>query len=1081
MSSSFDINEILICLKNTYSSSDKNIRLQSEQKLSKLKDENIVTFATKLIDLLKSSKIDHNLKIAIILLLKRGIKEKIEKEELENDSCNKLIQLYITILVNPILTNKELENLNETFGYLLNNTSGEILLEIIKYINKEITSMPLGSVNGVISILLSIIGSKTLSKKYFLSGLEEVLSLSLSMIQNLYNEYEKINIEQNFEDYLKFNNIFSNSFELFFQCNFKASKRFSIKDENIMNLFNNLFIIGAKILVNVKAKDNNRIISWTGNDKIDKNINSMKIKIIKFLNLQVNDLPEIIMDKNKIEMHDQLIKIILSNLEWIIMNKYTYLMKLESDSEEQYYPDHYYSFIISYMFIYLRRIFSKDNYISDYTIHYNNMYKNILLPLLLITNIEEEIALDNETFNGYSIDINDIIFDNKEKKIKSSLAGLIKVFCTKNMVCYSFMVKYTVGLLDFLVNNINNLNDKTLFDQNDIIILLLKAYPKEKIIYALILSLNIISDSSIEKNNYLNELLLRDFFERSFDSFINNTTYPCLKHQIILFINNYSLRFFEPDSNAFEANINYLFTSLFEMKYLLISNTSADTIQNFFSQKSQEEDNIKETLLKVATNNSSNFENYISNTQISNFFDVLYQIMLNFEKTDNEFFKRIFEKICKRIYVEVERHNRLKFKVKKERNKIKKKANEKTNLNDYNIIINKCFNIIRMLMHIKDFVINNYELIENSLAPLVSYMNKPETIEFDEDIITIIYLIIIHNGKITPLCFSLIKNLYKYCDKVGGLLLDLYMLINAYLAYGTEQILSNEEYLLGIISVFNSGINGIKFTNSAFYTCILIQTWLINCKNLPNQYLNEIIITIITKINKIIQNYVKKNFLGDELYDYLGYVTLILCGLINYSPIIISQLEKTNNKNSLEDWLTLIGKVNEAGFEYEIKVIIYSICAIIEKGIIAGDINYLLNISVELLKCQENNTKYELKKRSKLGVTFVDDDEEDIEKDNDNDNEDELTDYKEIKDLISKTINPIKDYDEFNMFRKLLTLLKTQRNDIYTAWENSLTEDKKNDVNKIYGTKRIIIQNNKDSSIQVARRILTIKRSNNNN
>ena len=1079
MSSSFDINEILLCLKNTYSSPDKNIRLQSEQKLSKLKDENIVTFTTKLIDLLKSSKIDHNLKIAIILLLKRGIKEKIEKEELENDSCNKLIQLYITILVNPILTNKELENLSETFGNLLNNTSGEILLEIIKYISKEITSMPLGSVNGVISILLSIIGSKTLAKKYFLSCLEEVLSLSLSMIQNLYNEYEKINIEQNLQDYLKFNDIFSNSFELFFQCNFKASKRFSIKDENTLNSFNNLFIIGAKILVNVKAKDNNRIISWTGNDKIDKNINSMKIKIIKFLNLQVNDLPIIIMDKNKIEMHDQLIKIILSNLEWIIMNKYTYIMKLETDSEEQDYPDHYYSLIISYMFIYLRRIFSKDNYISDYTMHYNNMYKNILLPLLLITNIEEEIALDNETFNGYSIDINDIIFDNKEKKIKSSLAGFIKVFCEKNMACYSFMVKYSVGLLDFLVNNINNLNDKSLFDQNDIIILLLKAYPKEKIICALILSLNIISDSSKDKNNYQNELLLRDFFERSFDSFIKNITYPCLKHQLILFISNYSLRFFEPDSNAFEANINYLFTSLFEMKYLLISNTSADTIQNFFSQKIQDEYIVKETLLKVATNNSSNFENYISNTQISNFFDVLYQIMLNFEKTDNEFFKRIFEKVCKRIHVEIERHFRLKFKVKKERNKIKKKANEKTNLNDYNIIINKCFNIIRMLMHIKDFVINNNELIENSLAPLVSYMNEPAKIEFDEDIITIIYLIIMHNRKLTPLCFSLIKNLYKYCDKVGGLLLDLYLLINACLAYGTEQILLNEEYLLGIISVFNSGINGIKFTNSAFYTCILIQTWLINCTNLPNQYLIELINTIITKINKIILNYKKTKSLGEELYDYLGYVTLILCGLINYSPIIISQLDQTNNRNSLEDWLTLIGKVNEPGFEYEIKVIIYSICAIIEKGVINGDINYLLNVSVELLKRQENNTKFELKKNSELGVNFVNDDEEESE--NDDDNENEFNEYKEIKDLISKTINPIKDYDEFNMFRELLTLLKSKRNDIYTAWENSLSQDKKDEVYKIYGTKRITIQNNKNNNIQVARRILTIKRNNNNN
>lgn len=1079
MSSSFDINEILVCLKNTYTSPDKNVRLQSEQKLSKLKDENIVTFTSKLIDLLKSNEIDKNLKLSIILLLKRGIKEKIEREELENDSCNKLIQLYITILVNPILTNKDLENLNETFGNLLNNTSGEILLEIIKYINKEIASMPLGSVNGVISILLSIIGSKTLTKKYFLIGLEEVLTLSLSMIQNLYNEYEKINIEQNFEDYLKFNNIYINAFELFFQCNFKASKRFSIKEENILNIFNNLFIIGAKLLVNVKAKDNNRIISWTGNDKIDKNINAMKIKIFRFLNLQVNDLPDIIMDKNKIEMHDQLIKIILSNLEWIIMNKYTYLMKLETDSEEQDYPDYYYSVIISYMFIYLKRIFSKDNYISDYTTHYNNMYKNILLPLLLIADIEEEIALDNDTFNGYSIDINDIIFDNKEKKIKSSLAGLIKVFYNKNNACNTFMMKYTVGLLDFLVNNTNSISDKSLYDQNDIIILLLKAYPREKIIYALILSLNILSNGQKEKNNYQNEFLVRDFFERSFDSFIKGITYPCLKHQIILFINNYSLRFFEADSNAFEENINYLFTSLFEMKYSLISNTAADTIQQFFSKKMPDEDNIKETLIKVATNNSSNFENYISNTQISNFFDVLYQIMLNFEKTDNEFFKRIFENLCKRINVEVERHNRLRFKVKKERNKIKKKANEKTNSNDYNIIINKCFNIIRMLMHIKSFVINNNELIEKSLSPLVSCMDEPKKIEFDEDIITIIYLIIIHNGKLTPLCFSLIKNLYKYCDKVGGLLLDLYMLINAYLAYGTEQILSNEEYLLGIISVFNSGINGEKFFNSPFYTCILIQTWVINCAKLPNQYISELINTIIAKINKIIQNYIKANSLREQTYNYLGYVALILCSLINYSPIVIAQLEKTNNNNSLKDWLNIIQKFNEPGFEYEIKVIIYSICAIIEKGVITGDINYLLNVSVELLKCQESNSKFELKKKTELGVKFVDDDEEDSENDDD-DNEDELTDYKEIKDLISKTINPIKDKDEFNMFREMLTLLKSKRNDIYTAWENSLTENQKTDVNKLYGTKRINIQNNKNSSFQVARRILTIKRNNNN-
>jgi hypothetical protein len=44
MSSSITINEILIYLKNTFTSTDKNIRVQSEQKLSELKDLNIIIF-----------------------------------------------------------------------------------------------------------------------------------------------------------------------------------------------------------------------------------------------------------------------------------------------------------------------------------------------------------------------------------------------------------------------------------------------------------------------------------------------------------------------------------------------------------------------------------------------------------------------------------------------------------------------------------------------------------------------------------------------------------------------------------------------------------------------------------------------------------------------------------------------------------------------------------------------------------------------------------------------------------------------------------------------------------------------------
>ena len=120
------------------------------------------------------------------------------------------------------------------------------------------------------------------------------------------------------------------------------------------------------------------------------------------------------------------------------------------------------------------------------------------------------------------------------------------------------MFKYTVGLLEFLISGNNNiLNNKDIFNEKDIIIVLMKAYSKEKIATALFLSLNIISDFN-SKNNQRNDAYLRDFFTRIFNSCcnINNLL---LKHQLILFISNCYLLFYEIDSDAFESHILFLF------------------------------------------------------------------------------------------------------------------------------------------------------------------------------------------------------------------------------------------------------------------------------------------------------------------------------------------------------------------------------------------------------------------------------------------------------------------------------------------------------------------------------------------
>ena len=418
--------------------------------------------------------------------------------------------------------------------------------------------------------------------------------------------------------------------------------------------------------------------------------------------------------------------------------------------------------------------------------------------------------------------------------------------------------------------------------------------------------------------------------------------------------------------------------------------------------------------------------------------------------------------------------------MKKVKNKAKKKAKEQTNLNDYNIIINKCFNIIRMLVHSKTFVISNMQKIEEALSPLVAYMDNPNKIDFDEDIISITYYLIIHNEKLTQIPMNLIEHLYKYCQKIEGLLLDMYELINAYLAYGTDIILSYDNLTNGIYLAFEQGIKNIKYKNSPLYTCLLIQTWIINCPKIPEKIVENLINLIINEIREVMKDYKETKSTGENNYNFLGFVTVILSGLINYSNIIIPSLTKNNYGDSLKDWLQIINKEDEAGYEYEIKIIVYSICIVIQKGIIKGDINDLLNMTVLLLKTQEYNGKYEIRKKNKkdFKVNFTDDSEE---SDNDDEDENELSEYNEIKDLIKKTINPIKNMDEFKMFRELLLFLKNNQSEIYLNWEKTLDENKKNLVNNLFGTKRINISGDNYNNVQVPRRIVSIKRNLNQN
>ena len=1101
----YNENEILLCLKNTYTSPDKNIRTQSEEKLSTLINSNIINFSSYLIELFKKEK-DKNLRLSIILFLKRKLSEKAENNILSKDDLNSLIQIYILIMVDQNISIKELNNLKDTFIILLSTSSIQMLSEIINYIQKQISLLPLGSINGVISILSSLINSSLLNSKdtkLFYSIYSSIITMVSDITQNLYNKYSTIDLNKiNIEDYKKLNNIFYYIYELIFDCNLKAKKNIdkTIIDENISQKLYNLYIIGVKLLVDLNAKDNNRIISWTGQKHLDKNVNNMKINIFKYINFRINEINEYSIDQTKIDNYNQMIKIVMLNLEWLILNKFSYLIKIETSDFNIEYPDYSYTILITFMLIHLKRILSKTIFLQEYTSQFKSIYKNILLPLLIPTEIEEQSASDNDSVNGYLIDMNDVIYENKQKKIKSQIGGLIKKFYEKNNECHTFMFKYTINIIFSLYDETKNLSDKSLFEENDIITLLIESNTinKEKIICASFLALNIFSGIELKKIDKENYKLLDSLFRYIFPLIkYNENVYPLLKYQMIIFIRNYIINLYQNDKLILEKIIKFLFDGLFNTQNQLISNSSSDTIQKFFEFKikskhneidmNEEEEenefieennkinNVRNSLINIILNISSEFERQILETHISNFFDILSQIILSFVKNNENFFKNILVNICQRIKLEVEKHLKVKFVVQKD---IKNK--KEINKNSHEIIINKCFNIIKILIHNHNFAINNSILIENSLRPLMEYMKDLEKIKFDEDLIYIIYMLIKQKKEMKGLGFSIIKYLSKYIDKCGSLYMEVYQLIDKCLLYGSNQILSLNVWYNGIFNAFMSGIKGDKYNKGILYTCMLIQTWITQFDKLPTDNINLIFEEIITKTNIILNDTNNKKNISKNIYNLLGFITTIISGLNNYENIIIPLLRKYHNESSLKRWLKILIKHNNIFFDYEIKILIYSLCSIIKKGLIQDDIHIIINLGLDLLKCQTMNCKYQTKKDkiNNIESNFIEEDEED-NKDEENDEDDEEdNELKEYKIIIDETSNPIKNLDEFQLYGEMLKYLKSEKNDIYSKWENSLTQDQKQKIMKLIATKRISIHSDdNNNNIVVARRIVSIKRN----
>lgn len=88
---------------------------------------------------------------------------------------------------------------------------------------------------------------------------------------------------------------------------------------------------------------------------------------------------------------------------------------------------------------------------------------------------------------------------------------------------------------------------------------------------------------------------------------------------------------------------------------------------------------------------------------------------------------------------------------------------------------------------------------------------------------------------------------------------------------------------------------------------------------------------------------------------------------------------------------------------------------------------------------------------------------------------------KKFNSYVSVVKNPVNDFDEYEIFSNLIMKLRKNQPEYFENWENSLSGDYKTYWEELMKTRRIQITYDENTSFNIPRRIIKVRRKIDNN
>ena len=1078
------IQQILLCLENTYKSPDKEIRKKSEQFL-KQAEKDLFSHLIQIFSFIKKNTLSKELNNAFIIFIRNSIINKKNSNLLSKENYIELIMLIINIIVDPQYPPQCLREMNKIFEEIIDNK------EFIKdktfmknFINLFASKLKIGliqvhSYKSIAYIFENILGSNCIDESNCQYFVDIVLNCTEEMLNKIINLLGEINvnkignndieIKNNIQYYLETVKII---YDLLLLISVMSQNQFNNFDKFSDKLMNYFFDSGIKMLT----------INYT---ELYEAIMKMKTKILRYINSLVLNITLKFSSKDKkiIDQHKNLITFCIESLKsqnFFIFNNDNSAQKILIEK-----------FDIQ-IIIYLYKMVFDSTFSKELSKYLSNITYGIVFPLLISS--EEEISnLENDPYgNNYANFIYDLVNTKSLKQLKTTLSKFISIGCKNNEKYLQFLICYSIDIIQLCIGiSQDKILDSSLISQSDTFIFNNKINEINRVevcFLVLCIIYKIISKKG-NKMNYFEVLFTftQNNLKNVMEKFIKTSI---VKQRICLFLSLYIKDFIELnlDLNIFKDICEFLFYNIFNENEHIAQYESFEAITKILTNKNFKNE-ITHYLAKKYYEKILSFIETCSNPI---FFDMLSEIVSSIEDLDDlqKLLENLFIRIKKEITgVTPRRISQSNYTEMMEQEKIITKTN-------YRLIISKCFSVLHKIFKNEKLILNKYAEIEKYIEPLMKYMKTPNKIDFDDDLIDIMIMIIKTLKYLPNLAINLLPDIGQVMRKNKGITKNLFILINLYIIYSNSEIEKKEEYSKCIFKLYKKSFTNTFSKESPYLCTILIQIWMTFSAIIPKNIVLNIISfarerfqDVNLEVKKVITDTKKPGF--DAHVLNLSIINLIICTFVHYSDMVLDII----NIKDLIQYASHIVAYKYHLTLYECKIYVLSLCSILRnknlRTNIIDDIPKIISFCSNILKRikkEEINPEENIITNNIKNKNF---DEDINDKDNDNDelDQDQIKsnkiknkkikmiynleviekksksenigndidnkiyslknfNYKEINNLIFYP--NIQKENELNIFRNTLELLKNVNNEQFSLYINNLSKEDKNHLQEIF-------------------------------